>query len=64
MTNTKPSRSPLPRTVSAFPTLLCEDRAIMLEEPTIDWPIGRTTATLPTRYDLTASLEATAIKEG
>lgn len=36
----------------------------MLQEPTIDWPIGRTTATLPTRYDLTASLEATAIKEG
>lgn len=64
MTNTKPSRSPLPRTVSAYPRPLCEDRETMLQEPVIDWPIGSVTAVMATRYEMTASLEATAIKEG
>ncbi len=36
----------------------------MLQEPVIDWPIGNVTAQMPTRYELTAEWEATAIKEG
>lgn len=36
----------------------------MLQEPVIDWPIGSVTSAMATRYQLTASLEATAIKKG
>ena len=63
-TNTRPNRQPLPRTVSAYPRPLCEDREAMLQEPVIDWPIGSVTSAMATRYQLTASLEATAIRKG
>lgn len=61
MTNTRPNRQPLPRTVSAYPRPLCEDRETMLQEPVIDWPIGLATQYQQTRLALTASIEATAI---